>query len=120
MKLNNKGQSLVAFIIILPIILFVMAIVIDIGLMGVQKRKVNNVIKSTIEYGLKHNSSEEWLKEMIDKNIKYQNIEIAINEDIYITLEYEYDQIFGFIKDNKVQVRYHGTKENGKVKIEED
>ena len=120
MKLNNKGQALVAFVIILPVILIIMAIIIDIGLMGVEKRKVTNVMKEAIEYGLKHDSTEEQIKDMIDKNIKYKSIDIKSNDDIHISLEYEYKQIFGFINKKNIQIKYHGYKENERIKIEEE
>ena len=120
MKLNNKGQALVAFIILLPIILFILSMVIDLGLMGLEKRKINNTVRDSIEYGLKHNSSKEQIRGMIDKNIKYENITIDMNDDINISLYYRYNTIFGFIKKKDLRIKYHGYKENNKIKIEEE
>ena len=54
MKLNNKGQTLVAFIILIPVLIMIFTLVVDLGLLSIEKRKIDNEIKSTITYGLKN------------------------------------------------------------------
>ena len=52
MILNNKGQSLVLFIIIIPIILGIMAIVIDIGNIIYENQELDNINRIVLDYGL--------------------------------------------------------------------
>ena len=42
-SLNNKGQSLILFVLMLPVLLFVMILVIDMGNLMVEKQKLNNI-----------------------------------------------------------------------------
>ena len=50
--LNNKGQSLVLFIIILPILIFILILVIDVGKIIVLKQELNNISEFVLDYGL--------------------------------------------------------------------
>lgn len=54
--LNNKGQSLVLFVLLLPIMLGVMALVIDVGNALNKKNEMENSIEFVIDYGLKMES----------------------------------------------------------------
>ena len=48
--MNNKGQSLATFIIILPIIIMLLVLVLDYGLLSVEKRNITSDIKTSIKY----------------------------------------------------------------------
>lgn len=50
-RLDNKGQSLVMFILLIPIMLGVMALVIDCGNVMVRKNEIGNVIEMVLDYG---------------------------------------------------------------------
>ena len=50
--LNNKGQSLVLFILIIPMLIGIAALVIDVGNAYNQKNEMNNAIELVLEYGL--------------------------------------------------------------------
>ena len=49
-NLNNKGQSLVMFILIIPILLFVLIIVADIGNALIQKKDADDTDFSSVFY----------------------------------------------------------------------
>ena len=89
-SLNNKGQSLVVFVILLPILLLFMAFIFELGNITYLKNKYENEIKSTIEYGLKHQEDENLeskLNRLLDENLE-GNKEINITEssiEIHIT-----------------------------------
>lgn len=125
MKLNNKGQTLVMFIILLPILLMVFAIIIDLGLLGIEKRKIENEVKSTITYGLKNKEEKDLeikLKNLLVKNIDYledKNISIKImNNYISITVNKKYKPVFNIIKNNyDITVTYKGNISNNKISI---
>ena len=50
--MNNKGQTLVMFIIFLPVILILVALLINYSFISNLKLKLENNIKSAISYGL--------------------------------------------------------------------
>lgn len=116
MKINNKGQALVTFILLLPIVTLLFILVIDLGLMGIQRRKISNVMKNTIEYGINHLSNERELKELIDKNIKYDDIDIQVKDGIMIKINYKYKGIF--LKKRSFEIKYRGYIENKRIRIE--
>lgn len=48
MKLNNKGQTLIMFIILLPILIGIIAFVVDYGVIVYEKDKLSNLIELSI------------------------------------------------------------------------
>ena len=66
---DNKGQVLVAFIIFIPIIFMLMAFMFDIGLLYVEKRKIDNQLKDTINYAFTLNQSDEEIENKMVKII---------------------------------------------------
>lgn len=83
--INNKGQVLTLFVLIIPIIILLLILVIDIGLITTEKQKIDNVNYIAIEYGVEHISDtniKEKLINIINKNIKeLENITIDINDE---------------------------------------
>ena len=70
-KLNNKGQSLVLFILILPILLLVSILVFEIGNVYTSKSELDDINYLVIDYGLDHiteTNLEEKLIELIKLN----------------------------------------------------
>ena len=121
--LNNKGQTLIIFVILLPIIMLIFAFMIDVSFMYMENNKLNNINKLVINYGL-DNMDEEDLNlkiiELINKNDKEINInQITIKDDeIYSDLSKDTKSTFGkIIGINKYKVisKYKGIiKENKK------
>lgn len=97
--MNNKGQVLVIFVLLIPIFLFIFAIVIDVGMLYVEDKHAESSIKETIKYGLENIESvdlEESMNNLITKNINNvieANIKIE-NDYIYITVRNKYNGIF--------------------------
>ena len=56
--LNNKGQSLVLFVVVLPILLLLLILVIDIGKVIVLKQELNNINEIVLDYGIDNISNE--------------------------------------------------------------
>lgn len=121
--MNNKGQSLATFIIILPIIVLLIVLVLDYGLMSVEKRNITSDIKTSIKYGLNNlensNNSND-IKELIYKNIdqnKIKKLDIDItNNSVSIDIIVKYDSIFKII-NNEIKLSYIGTIENNKIEV---
>ncbi len=76
-KLNNKGQSLVMFVVILPVIIMILMMVVDIGKMVNLKSELDNINYIAISYGL-DNISDDDIQDKIRKLI-YKN-KLGIDE----------------------------------------
>ncbi len=120
---NNRGQALVTFVIILPIIIILLATIIDVGTMYIETNKINNINKLVIDYGLdnlnKDNINND-LENLVKKNDgELEVIELKINTNsIKLKLEKNMKSIFGQvigIRSYKVVSSYEGfLKENKK------
>lgn len=119
MKIDNRGQSLVLFVLMLPVILLILVMVIDIGKMVLYRQEINNINKLAIFYGLDKidDNPEDLMREIIHQN----NEEIVINK-IEISTDrievlVEVDVKFILFKNNdlvKIKSNYVGYMENGK------
>ena len=119
--MNNKGQSLVLFILTIPILLGILVLVVDVGNALHQKNKINNIIEMVIEYGLENNYEEEKLKKLINYNLKTDNYQVEIKDEIInIKVEAEINGIISNIIDInsfKILSEYKGYMENNKKVI---
>ena len=105
--LNNKGQSLVMFVMILPILLMIIMMVIDIGKMVQRREELDSINYILVDYGLDNieiNNLEDKLREILDKNDKSIDI-VKINIDkesleVEVILRDKVDLLI--LKDNKV------------------
>lgn len=89
--LNNKGQSLVLFILIIPILLGIMALVIDVGQAFNRKNELDNTLEFVLEYALSseeitNNQDKEYSS--FEKNISNQNNLEIKKTDIEVLLNY--------------------------------
>lgn len=92
--LNNKGQSLVMFILIIPILLGIMAMVIDIGNVIYNKQDIDNINKIVIDYGLDNITSDSVIYDMkelgklnnedMEVNIKFSDMEFYVDSSYYV------------------------------------
>lgn len=121
-KLNNKGQSLVLFVLLLPIMILVLILVIDVGNAISHKQELDNINYLAIEYGLEHfedSNLETRLNNMIIKNNnKLSEINISIeNDKIVIILKRDLKGIIAnSLKILEIESKYEGyIKDNKKV-----
>ena len=127
-KLNNKGQVLVCFVIMLPILLLAIALIVNLGIYGIEKRKVSNTVKDTIKYGLNHIDDDNVKDTMRDLII--QNIDDINASDINITTANSYIKInvtktekvlfSGFNNNLQIDVTYSGNISDNGIKIMEE
>ena len=82
-RLNNKGQSLVMFICLLPILLLIVLAIVDVSRMVIEKNKLNNINNIAIWYYSNHKEDDDVTERIIslvkrnDENI----INVRINKD---------------------------------------
>ena len=123
--INNKGQTLVTFIVFLPILLIIMATVVDIGLLYYEKNKLDNLNMMATEYGIDHLDDadiNEKINNLINKNdkeviikkfdINEENIEIILTKSTKST----FGKIIG-IQEYKLTSKYIGTNIENKKEI---
>ncbi len=121
--MNNKGQTLAIFVILLPVILFLIAVAIDMGNFLVQKNKYEDEVKNTIKYGLKHLDDEDisnkitmLLNSNVDGqkqiNIKDKVIKIKVSKKVnsiftnIIDTNYQIDiSYIGYLDDKKIIIK---------------
>lgn len=101
LKLNNRGQSLVMFIILLPILLLIFTLVYDVGNAIYEKDKISNINYMVVEYALDNidDVNEDDLKTLIlknDDNIDDVSI-VIINNGVDISLKKDINGVFGKI-----------------------
>lgn len=124
-RLNNKGQSLVMFIIVIPIVLLVLTLVYDVGSAIYEKNRLSNVSYMVIDYGLDNILSidENELIDLVMKNTdNLSYISVSIENNV-IDVELSKDikgvigGLFGFdlIRAN---CYYKGELVNGQKRIE--
>jgi len=124
--LNNKGQSLVLFVMIIPIFLLLCVLVMDVGEMFLIRRELDNINYISIDYGIDNINEDnviDKIKDIIYKNDSLIKIVYIKKEDnkIYISTEKKYDGHFlGFISRNFINIKssYMGYVEGEKRYIE--
>ncbi len=77
--MNRKGQALIEFIILLPILIFIIFGIIDFGIIYSKKNNLESVINDVVDM-YKNSESFENINEYLDKN--FENLKLNItNED---------------------------------------
>ena len=98
-RLNNKGQSLVMFIIFMPVLLLMLTLVYDIGNGLYEKEKISNVNYMAVSYGLDNidKVEEQDIIDIIMKNTNnLDNISVNIeNDTIDIKIDKDIKGIIG-------------------------
>lgn len=68
-KMNNRGQALVVFIIMIPIFFMLLGVVIDISYASYEKRKIENNIKYVTRTSFDKRLDEEKIEDLILTNL---------------------------------------------------
>ena len=143
MRLNNKGQSLVTFILVLPILLGIIALVVDLGNALNKKSEIDNVIEFVLSYQLDNKidivesvnsdidaeneylevkTEEESIKLLLDYNLKTSDNKVTIEDKKITILSQTYvEGIFSNIlniKGFKIESEYKGYIKNQEQVIE--
>lgn len=98
--MNNKGQSLVTFILILPIIVLVIAFVIDSTLSITEKNKLDGIITSNMEETLENDiRDEDKIRNAIKTNDKMDIIVSIVEDELRVIVKSNKKSVFGkFLK----------------------
>ena len=97
--MNNKGQTLVLFVVIIPIILILFTYIFDIGNLYIEKRKINNTLELALEYQKENKNVESYINKNID------DIDEIIIKDDEIVIK---KNVKGIIKDYYLEISKKG------------
>ncbi len=101
MQLNHRGQTLVLFVLLLPVLLLVLGFLVDIGNLHVQKRKIDYVVTDALEYGLEHKDDvtlKQDLYQFLLLNLKtVKHLEIDDTENLTILVTQKVNLLFPFL-----------------------
>ena len=118
--MNNKGQTLVLFVVLIPLMLALFAFVIDSAYIVRKDTELEGIATSSLKSVIKDNKSISEVKQVIKKNDN--NIEIISFDDSIIHLKNKINPIFGKVvgyDKYNLEVELYGGYENGKLIIEE-
>ena len=113
--LNNRGQVLILFVIMIPILFGIMVLVSDVGNVIYYKQDMDNINKMVIDYGLdnidKDNVLDE-MKELAKENNKDVSTEIVFRDmEFYVSSSYYVNGVFSNILNKKgflIKSKYKG------------
>lgn len=121
--MNNRGQTLTIFIILIPVLFMLLGVIIDISYATYEKRNVENNIKYTVRTSFSKNLDEQQTIELIKKNIK--NIEdykvYHDNDALYVYIKTKVNGIFSNLFSNpikNIEVTYKGTFDGDNIIVE--
>lgn len=123
--MGNKGQTLVIFVLILPILLLLFTLIWEVGNLGLTTNKYETEIKDTIEYGLNHLDNEN-LEEVLTNLLKANldgDISVEINNQVIkVNVKQKYDALFNNLLNNRfdIDLTYNGYIENEKLIIQKE
>ncbi len=126
--MNKKGQTLILFVLLIPILILLLAFVVDTGLILKEHTKLNSTMKTIIKTTYEKRREEDYseiVKDLFLKNnIPIEKAIITADENtIHIQNEYEKESIFGKIigiKTYKVKNSLKGLLRNNEIKIEKE
>ena len=94
--MNKKGQTLILFVILIPILVTITAVVVDVGTLEFTYQKLKGIVDESIkEYYLKDG------KNSMENTLKYNDLSKELYEisesdnEVNVYLTYEMDSIFG-------------------------
>lgn len=125
--LNNRGQSLVLFVMVLPILLLIVVLVIDVGRAFTVKQDLDNINNIVLDYGL-DNLNKEDLMNNLEQLVKLNNdevneVSVRIEDNkIYLESSQKVEGIFSKFVDISIfdiKSSYVGYIADGNKKIEE-
>lgn len=119
MKINNKGQVLIMFVVMLPIFLLILSLVVDLGLFYVENRKVNNNTYDAVEYYLDNIDDIDVKNKtinLLENNLDDIEVKILDNEEnVEITVLMKYNGLYDIIYEDNIIVAYKGIKEKKEI-----
>ncbi len=131
--MNSKGQTLVLFVLILPLLFIILIMLINYATISLEKQKIDNNVKQTIEYGLNlkldekvvedgvltNSEIENKLSYLLSKNITYDDLNIDVSDNrIFIMVSKSINGFLSSIFNGRINISYNGEIIDDKFVIE--
>ena len=125
-KMNKKGQVLVAFILMIPIILMLSICIVDVGFQSIEIRRIDNTVRNSVKYGIKNldkENTESIMKSLIMDNLR--NIDDAIitvdvdNNYAKATVTVKYKGLIN-ITNKTIKLGYYAKIKDDKIEINKE
>ena len=117
-KMNNKGQTLVIFIILIPKFLLILTLIVDLGFLSIEKRKVSNNTYDAVKYYLENTRDDNIYNKtvkLLEANLDDIDINIIDNNDyVEIEVNKEYKSVYSSILGS-INVKYRGIKSSKEI-----
>lgn len=123
MSLDRRGQSLVMFVLVIPIIILVLVSIFDVGNAIYEKNRLSNTNYLAINYALDNMGSinrDDIIDYILSNTDNISNYEVILDND---RVEIEINkEVHGIVSENinliNVKSRYTGTIRDNKKDIE--
>ena len=119
--MNKRGQTLIIFVMLIPIILTMAALVIDVGLLYYKKNEYTGIVEESIKEYFKDENLTSALETLTLNGVSLDDTEINVSDNkITVTLDTKVDSIFGKvirINDYEIKIARVGTKDKERVII---
>ncbi len=100
MKMNNHGQSLVTFVLILPLIVLLIAFFFDSSLSLMEKNRLDGIITSNMEEALNNDIRDETkIRNAIKTNDKMDIIVSIVDDELKVIVKSKRNSVFAKILD---------------------
>lgn len=125
-RMNNKGQVLIAFVLMIPIFILLTVAITDVGLMSIESRRVDNTVRNSVKYGINNldkDNVEDTMRSLIMDNLK--NID-SITIDVDVDNSYAKASVLvkykGLVNitNRDIKVSYYANITNDKVSINKE
>ena len=124
--LNNKGQTLVLFVMMLPLFFILFALVVDIGFVMNEKNKIETIVRNSISNSMKCSecTNEEIRTRIIDvinknvNDIEIEKINVTKDNQFIVSVNKKVKGLFSNIINTKyhnVTISYIAETKNNKV-----
>lgn len=119
--MNKRGQTLIIFVMLIPIILTMAALVIDVGLLYYKKNEYTGIVEESIKEYFKDEDLTSALETLNLNGVSLDDVLVsATDETISVILDTKVDSIFGKvirINDYEIKIARVGTKDKERVII---
>ena len=119
--MTKRGQTLSIFVLLIPIILTMAALVIDVGLLYYKKNEYTGIVEESIKEYFKDEDLTSALETLTLNGVSLDDVLVsATDEKISVTLDTKVDSIFGKvirINDYEIKIARVGTKDKERVII---
>ncbi len=120
--MNKKGQVLVIFLLLLPLLFLALTFVYDMGNLYYQKAKLKSSLKDSAIYLLNSKTIDDETKtkaiNLVKKNVATDSVQIT-NINNQVQLEGKMTVKTNLLKNQIIKVKITGIKD-GKIKIREE